>query len=70
MQYRKNPNYGKTKCSRCLLSTDREEAGLSIGINKLVARAIEDRDGENSPPIYPCPILNRFECPYESKGKR
>ena len=28
IQYRKNPNYGKTKCVRCLLSTDREEAAI------------------------------------------
>jgi hypothetical protein len=26
IQYRKNTNYGKTKCVICLLSTDREEA--------------------------------------------
>jgi len=52
MQYRKNPNYGKTKCIGCLLSTDVEEGGLSIGINKVVARALED----NSSSVYPCPI--------------
>jgi hypothetical protein len=28
MQYRKNPNYGKTKCFKCLLGTAREEAGI------------------------------------------
>jgi hypothetical protein len=28
IQYRKNPNYSKTKCVRCLLSTDREEAAI------------------------------------------
>jgi hypothetical protein len=61
MQYRKNPKYGKTKCFRCLLSTDREEAAIFIGINKVIARGL-------SSSIYPCPIQNRFECPYE-KGK-
>jgi hypothetical protein len=65
MQHRKNPNYGKTKCSRCLLSTDREEAAIFIGINKVVARALS-----SSPSIYPCPIQNRFECPYDSKEKK
>jgi hypothetical protein len=61
MQYRKNPAYGKTKCSKCLLSTDREEAAIFIGINKVVARAL------SSSSIYPCPIQNRFECPYEKE---
>jgi hypothetical protein len=60
MQYRKNPAYGRTKCVRCLLSTDREEAAIFLGINKVVARAL-------SSSIYPCPIQNRFECPYENK---
>ena len=64
MQYRKNPKYGKTKCFNCLLSTDREEAAIFIGINKVIARALSSRSSS----IYPCPIQNRFECPYE-KGK-
>jgi hypothetical protein len=64
MQYRKNPKYGKTKCFRCLLSTDREEAAIFIGINKVVARAVSSSPSS----IYPCPIQNRFECPYD-KGK-
>jgi hypothetical protein len=63
MQYRENPNYGKTKCVRCLLSTDRESA-IFIGINKVVARALEDNSS-----VYPCPIQNRFECPYDNKDK-
>jgi hypothetical protein len=57
MQYRKNPNYGKTKCVRCLLSTDNEEAAIFLGINKVVARALED----NGSSVYPCRIQNRFE---------
>ncbi|HKI09283.1 MAG TPA: hypothetical protein VKA09_12885, partial [Nitrososphaeraceae archaeon] len=28
VRHRKNPNYGRTKCSRCLLSTGREEAAI------------------------------------------
>ena len=63
IQYRENPNYGKTKCSRCLLSTDREEAAIFLGINKVVARALEN----NNSSFYPCPVLNRFECPYDNK---
>ncbi|MDQ3947991.1 MAG: hypothetical protein M3275_00380 [Thermoproteota archaeon] len=67
MQHRKNPNYGKTKCIGCLLSTYVEEGGLSIGINKVIARGLSKEDADNS--IYPCPIQNRFECPYEIKDK-
>jgi hypothetical protein len=66
MQFRKNPNYGKTKCIGCLLSTDVEEGGLSIGINKVVARALEDNSSSS---VYSCPIQNRFECPYDSNKK-
>ena len=62
MQYRKNPKYGKTKCFNCLLSTDREEAAIFLGINKVVARTL-------SPSIYPCAIQNRFGCPYDNKEK-
>ena len=40
MEYRRNPSYGKTKCFECLLSPDREEAAIFIGINK---------DGQGSP---------------------
>ena len=64
MQYRKNPKYGKTKCFKCLLSTDREEAAIFLGINKVVARGLSE-DANSS--IYPCPIQNRFGCPYEKK---
>jgi hypothetical protein len=64
MQHRKNPNYGKTKCIRCLLSTDREEAAIYLGINKVVAKALL------SPSIYPCPIQNRFECPYDNNKEK
>jgi hypothetical protein len=63
MEYRKNNEYGKTECFRCLLSPDREEAAIFIGINKVISRAL-DADGV---PIYPCKILNRFACPYDKK---
>jgi hypothetical protein len=65
MQYRKNRNYGKTKCVRCLLSTDREEAAIFLGINRVIARALDDKDHDSSS-VYPCPIQNRFECPYDN----
>ena len=34
MEYSRNTEYGKTKCFRCLLSPDREEAAIFIGMNK------------------------------------
>jgi hypothetical protein len=63
MEYIKNTEYGKTKCFRCLLSPDREEAAIFIGINKVIARAL-DTDGVL---VYPCKVLNRFSCPYDKK---
>jgi dsDNA-binding SOS-regulon protein len=63
MEYSENTEYGKTKCFRCLLSPDREEAGMFFGINKVISRAL-DTGGVS---IYPCRILNRFACPYDKK---
>ena len=64
MEYTKNTEYGKSKCSRCLISPDREEAGIFIGINKVISRALDTTDGTS---VYPCKVLNRFACPYEKK---
>ncbi|MFZ0345633.1 MAG: hypothetical protein WAL24_10805 [Nitrososphaeraceae archaeon] len=64
MEYCRNTEYGKTKCFRCLLSPDREEAALFIGMNKIISRAL-DNDGTS---IYPCRVLNRFACPYDKKS--
>jgi hypothetical protein len=58
----------RTKCVRCLLSTDREEAAIFLGINKVIARALEDQDDDSSS-IYPCSIQNRFECQYDNRGE-
>ena len=71
MEFKRNSKYGKTKCFRCLLSPDREEAAIFLGINKVIARALERKYNiiSSSPPIYPCPVLNIFECPYKSKVK-
>jgi len=66
MQYRKNPRYGRTKCFRCLLSPSRE-AAIFLGINKVIARAIEQENNYFSSTIYPCPILNRYECPFDKR---
>ena len=55
MEYRKNPKIGRTKCFHCLLSPDMEESALFVGINKVVARAIEQENNTPSLTIYPCP---------------
>jgi hypothetical protein len=65
MKYTKNPEYGKTECYQCLLSPFREESAIFIGINKVISRGLDTTDGGTS--IYPCKVLNRFECPYDKK---
>jgi catechol 2,3-dioxygenase-like lactoylglutathione lyase family enzyme len=70
MEDKRNPNYGRTKCFHCLLSPDGDDP-IFIGINRLVAKGLEeDRDDNKNNPIpYPCHVTNRFECPYEkAKG--
>jgi hypothetical protein len=67
MEYRKNPHYGRTKCLHCLLSPSRQEAAIFLGINKVIARAIEQGNNISSSTIYPCPILNRYKCPFDKK---
>jgi hypothetical protein len=68
MEYGKNPNYGRTKCFHCLLISDGDDP-IFIGINRLVAKGLEKKESKNDPIQYPCPVANRFECPYEN-GKR
>jgi hypothetical protein len=76
MECRKNANYGRKKCFHCLLSPDWEEAAIFIEINRLAAKGLvlgggeeeeEENDGKNNNNSvqYPCPIVNRFQCPYE-----
>jgi hypothetical protein len=67
MEYRRNPRIGRTKCFRCLLSPSREESAIFLGINKVIARAIEQENNSSSSTIYPCPILNRYQCPFDKK---
>jgi len=69
MEHKRNPNYGKSKCFHCLLSPDKDDP-IFIGINKLVAKGLEDNkaDKKNNSIQYSCKVENRFECPYE-KGK-
>src|SRR5919198_6389067 len=45
MKFRKNPSYGRTKCFGCLLSPDKADTSIFIGINKVVAKGLEE-EGE------------------------
>ena len=67
MEYRRNPNYGRTRCFHCLLSPERDDP-LFIGINRLVAKGLEDDKNDNNNHTISCYVVNIFECPYE-KGK-
>ena len=60
---RSHTEYGKTEYFRCLLSPDREEAAIFIGINKRISRALN----VDNVSIYPCKVLNRFACSYDKK---
>jgi hypothetical protein len=68
MEHKRNPNYGRTKCFHCLLSPGGDDP-IFIGINRLVAKGLEDDkdDKKNNPMLYPCHVENRFECPYEKE---
>jgi hypothetical protein len=73
MEQRKDPEYGSTKCYECLLCPHRDESALLIGIHKVIARGLEqakeegEEEVQDATPIYPCPVINRFECPYEKE---
>jgi hypothetical protein len=69
MEYKQDPGYGKEKCAQCLLSPDRENAAIFIGINKVMSRSL-DIKGKGNTQVYPCPILNRFECPYDKERRK
>jgi hypothetical protein len=69
MEYKRNPNYGRTKCFHCLLSPERDDP-IFIGINGLVAKGLQKNENHGNPIEYPCSTVNRFECPYDcEKGK-
>jgi predicted transcriptional regulator len=64
MEYTKNPNYGKLKCFHCLLSPTGDDP-IFIGINRLVSKGLIDGEQEEEHILYPCQVVNRFQCPYE-----
>jgi len=72
MEHRKNANYGETRCFHCLLNPHWQESAIFIGINKLIAKSVEEGSSRSSshPSIYPCKIVNRFECPYNYEKEK
>jgi hypothetical protein len=82
MQFRNNLKCSRLLCFGCLLCPDKEKSGKLVGISRLIAKAIEvdseeeeeEDDNSNSttttPPLYPCPVLNRFKCPYDRKDMK
>jgi hypothetical protein len=66
MEYKRNSNYGRTKCFHCLLSPDGDDP-IFIGINRLVAKGLQKNENQNqtNPIEYPCSVVNRFDCPYD-----
>jgi hypothetical protein len=67
MEHKRNSSHGRAKCFHCLLSPDRDDP-IFIGINRLMAKGLEEYESKGTPISYPCHVVNRFECPYE-KGK-
>jgi hypothetical protein len=56
MEYKRNPNYGRTKCFHCLLSPDRDDP-IFIGINRLVAKGLENDEKDNKNTLYNILVL-------------
>jgi hypothetical protein len=56
MEYTKNPNYGRFKCFHCLLSPDGDDP-IFIGINRLVAKGLNNDTPQEDSIQYPCQDL-------------
>jgi hypothetical protein len=80
MQFRNNSKCGRRIRSGCLLCPDEKKDGnYVVGLRRLVAKAIEvgnekekeEDDNFDTPTtrqsLYPCLVLNRFKCPYDTK---
>lgn len=79
LEFRKNPNLGRNKCSGCIFSTDLDDP-LFVGIGKVVARIVSNQcnnnnnnnilnsisNTDNDLISYPCRVMNFFQCPFES----
>jgi hypothetical protein len=67
MEYCMNPNYGRLECFHCLLSPDGSDP-IFIGISRLVAKGLNDDILQGDRIQYPCQVVNRFQCPFETKS--
>lgn len=50
-----------------MLSPDRNDP-IFIGINRLVAKGLNDGTMQGDGTQYPCEVVNRFQCPFESNA--
>ncbi len=70
LEYRKNPMFGKMKCSKCLLSGPNDDP-IFISIEKVFARIVSNQCNNNTHShqsiTYHCNIMNIFSCPFEGK---
>jgi hypothetical protein len=76
LEYRKNPTWGRMKCSNCLLSGSLDDP-IFNGIEKVFARIVSNRCNDNNNNnvfnnysngiiTYHCNVMNIFSCPFES----
>jgi hypothetical protein len=73
LEYRKNPTWGRMKCSKCLLSGSLDDP-IFNGIEKVFARIISNQCNKNNTNTnshdlitYHCNVMNIFLCPFESE---
>jgi hypothetical protein len=68
LEYRRDSEYGHTKCYNCLLS-QRWDNGLFMGIYRILANSL-GIEADPLKSIYPCNVVNRFKCPYDRTIER
>jgi hypothetical protein len=74
LEYRKNPIWGRMKCSKCLLSGSNDDP-IFVGIEKVFARIVSSKCNDNNAfnaqshqtITYHCNVMNIFSCPFERK---
>ena len=72
LEYRKNPTWGRMKCTKCLLSGSNDDP-IFIGIEKVFARIVSYQCNNTvhtssyEPITYHCNVMNSFSCPFKSK---
>ncbi len=70
----RNPEFGAWHCAKCVLENDNDqEIGSALGLRRIIREIIQSSlkgteiaAGASSPVTidYPCPVHNRFQCPY------